>query len=80
MDADDVAILDSHIVRVGRSIGLFPCNLTVERHYFELEALFLQFSQALDVRASELDAVIWYEMASSPRLARILVNHLQEVF
>lgn len=78
MDADDVAILDIHIMRVGRSMGLFPYNLTVERHYFELEALFLQFSQALDVRASELDAVIWYEMASSPRMARVLINQLSE--
>uniref|UniRef100_E6QWK0 HhH-GPD domain-containing protein n=1 Tax=mine drainage metagenome TaxID=410659 RepID=E6QWK0_9ZZZZ len=78
MDADDVAILDIHIVRVGRSIGIFPQYLTVERHYFELESLFLQFSQALDVRASELDAVIWYEMASSPRMARVLINQLSE--
>ncbi len=78
MDADDVAILDIHIVRVCQSIGIFPQYLTVERHYFELESLFLQFSQALDVRASELDAVIWYEMASSPRVARVLINQLSE--
>jgi thermostable 8-oxoguanine DNA glycosylase len=78
MDADDVAILDIHIVRVGRSIGIFPQDLTVERHYFDLESLFLRFSQALDVRASELDAVIWYEMASSPRMARVLIDQLRE--
>ncbi|WP_308389821.1 hypothetical protein [Acidithiobacillus sp. AMEEHan] len=78
MDADDVAILDIHIMRVGRSIGIFPQGLTVERHYFELESLFLQFSQALGVRASELDAVIWYEMASSLRMARVLINQLSE--
>lgn len=78
MDADDVAILDVHIMRVGQAVGLFPKKLTVERHYFELEALFLQFSAALDVRTAELDAVIWYEMATSPSIVRMLVEHLRE--
>lgn len=77
MDADDVAILDIHIMRVGQAMGLFPSTLTVERDYFELEALFLQFTQALDVRASELDAVVWYEMASSPATARVLIDQLR---
>ena len=75
-DADDVAILDIHIMRIGQVLGLFPRELTVERHYLELEALFLQFSEALDVRASELDAVIWYEMASSPKAARAVIEQL----
>lgn len=78
MDADDVAILDIHIMRIGQVIGLFPRELTVDRHYFELEALFLQFSQALDVRASELDAVVWHEMASSPTTVRIIVDQLRK--
>lgn len=77
LDADDVAILDIHIMRVGQVIGLFPREFTVERHYFELEALFLEFSQSLDVRASELDAVIWYEMASSPATARTIIEQLR---
>jgi N-glycosylase/DNA lyase len=75
-DADDVAILDIHIMRIGQVLGLFPRELTVERHYLELETLFLQFSEALDVRASELDAVIWYEMASSPKAARAVIEQL----
>jgi thermostable 8-oxoguanine DNA glycosylase len=78
MDADDVAILDIHIMRVGQAMGLFPLAFTVERHYLELEALFLQFSHALDVRASELDAVVWYEMASSPSTARVVIDHLRD--
>lgn len=76
-DADDVAILDIHIMRIGQVLGLFPRELTVERHYSELEALFLQFSEALDVRASELDAVIWYEMASSPKATRAVIEQLE---
>lgn len=72
--ADDVAILDIHILRFGRAIRLFPENLTVERHYLELEKLFLEFSARVDVRASELDAVIWHEMSTSPLSVRQLVD------
>lgn len=78
MDADDVAILDIHIMRVGQAVGVFPMNQTVERHYPKLEERFLRFADALDVRASELDAVIWYEMASSPTIVKQLVAHLRE--
>jgi hypothetical protein len=78
LDADDVAILDIHIMRIGQAIRLFPKELTVERHYLKLEELYLQFSAALDVRASELDAVMWHEMASSPTTARFLIEQLRE--
>lgn len=77
LDADDVAILDIHIMRVGQVIGLFPKSLTVERNYLELEERFLRFSTSLDVRASELDAIIWWEMSSSPLTVRYLIEHLR---
>lgn len=77
LDADDVAILDIHIMRVGQVIGLFPLEQTVERHYMALEERFLRFAELLDVRASELDAIIWHEMASSPATARQLIHHLE---
>lgn len=67
---DDVAILDIHILRAGRAIGLFDDELTVEKDYLELEALFLKFSHQVGLRASELDAVIWHEMAHSPMAVR----------
>jgi hypothetical protein len=45
----------------------------VPRDYLALEAQFLATSRALGVRASELDAVIWYEMMASPRsVARLM--------
>ncbi len=77
LDADDVAILDIHIMRVGQIVGLFPKHYTVERHYLELEDLFLKFSRALGVRASELDAVMWHEMASSPSAAAFIMDRLE---
>lgn len=67
LDADDVAILDIHILRAGNLAGFFNKNHTVERNYLDLEAQFLRFSGGIGVRASELDAVMWYEMMSSPR-------------
>jgi len=67
LDADDVAIIDIHILRAGALAGFFDESLTVERHYLELEVQFLRFAEAIGVRPSELDAVMWFEMMSSPR-------------
>jgi len=66
LDADDVAILDIHILRAGMIAGFFKKELTVERHYLELEKQFIAFSRALEIRPSELDAVMWLDMMSSP--------------
>ncbi len=75
MDADDVAILDIHIVRAGELGGFFDPSLTVERDYLDLESLFLEFSHHLQVRPSELDSVIWLEMKQSPKsVSRLLAS------
>ncbi|WP_085601116.1 8-oxoguanine DNA glycosylase [Pseudomonas sp. B10(2017)] len=66
LDADDVAILDIHILRAGLLGKFFDSHLTVERHYLELEEQFIRFSKGLGVRASELDALMWLEMMASP--------------
>jgi N-glycosylase/DNA lyase len=76
LGSDDVAILDIHVLRAGKIAGFLKRGLTVERHYLELENQFLDFSRALGVRASELDAVIWYEMASSPSAVREVISYL----
>jgi len=80
LDADDVAILDIHILRAGLLAGIFSPLKTVERDYLELEERFLAFSAALGVRASELDAVIWYAMMSSPATVQSLVERLPEEY
>ena len=72
LDADDVAILDIHVLRAGALGGFFDVGLTVERHYLRLEAQFLRFAHAIGVRPSELDAVIWSEMMSSRATVRRL--------
>jgi thermostable 8-oxoguanine DNA glycosylase len=60
--SDAVAILDVHVLRAGRIMGLFPENLKLPRDYEKLERSFLEFSNALGVRPSLLDAIIWREM------------------
>jgi len=78
LDADDVAILDIHILRAGVLAGFFEASMSVERDYLTMEKLFLAFSQGLGVRPSELDAVIWYVMMSSPRAIQGIVNELPQ--
>lgn len=77
LDADDVAILDIHILRAGQLVGFFKPKLSVERHYLELEEQFISFSKGLGVRASELDSTIWYEMMSSPSTVRQVMKNLE---
>jgi len=79
LDADDVAILDIHILRAGHLGGFFDRDLTVERHYSQLESQFLKFSAGLGVRASELDAVIWAEMMSNPSIVHELLAMPEEL-
>lgn len=74
LDADDVAILDIHILRAGLLGKFFESNLTVERHYLQLEEQFIRFSKGLGVRASELDALIWLEMMSSAQTVHSIMG------
>ncbi len=76
MNADDVAILDIHILRVGQVVGLFPMELSLPRDYEHLERQFIRFSAALDVCTSELDAVIWQEMSIARSSVREIVRYL----
>ncbi|MCD9115915.1 8-oxoguanine DNA glycosylase [Pseudomonas bijieensis] len=74
LDADDVAILDIHILRAGALAGFFSPGLTVERHYLQLEEEFLALSKAIEVRPSKLDALMWYQMMSAPTIVHSLLN------
>lgn len=78
LDADDVAILDIHVLRAGVLGGFLDPELKVERNYAELEDQFVAFSKALGVRTAELDAVIWWEMAQSRRSVESLLRLLPD--
>ena len=70
LGSDDVAILDVHVLRACRAMAVFPAKVSLPKDYGVLEGLFLDFANAIDVRASLLDAVMWLEMREGPAHAR----------
>jgi len=67
--SDDVAIIDVHIVRAGRLMGLYTAADRVERDYPSMENRFVALAQNMRVSTAELDLIIWAEMRSSNHLA-----------
>lgn len=65
--SDRVAVLDVHIVRAGRMIGLFGERDTPDRSYRCMEARFLDFSAAIETPAPLLDAMMWQYMRALSR-------------
>jgi N-glycosylase/DNA lyase len=59
LGSDDVAIIDVHIERACRAIGVFLPTQTVRRDYLEMERRFLLFAKALLIRPSVLDNLMW---------------------
>lgn len=62
LGADDVAILDVHIIRAGQQFGLFGSDASPGRGYQTLERLFLDFCDAISEPASLVDAIMWDQM------------------
>ncbi|MCE6957733.1 hypothetical protein LAZ40_01490 [Cereibacter sphaeroides] len=62
LGSDEVAILDIHVVRAGKIMGLFSERDRLPRDYSSMEKRFLDFCKAIEVKASLLDAIIWGEM------------------
>ena len=77
LGAEDVAILDIHILRLGRHLKLFPDQVRLPADYEGLESRFVDFAAALEVRPSILDAVIWDDMRrfGSRMVARATVGY-----
>ncbi len=76
LGSDQVAILDIHVVRAGLLMNLFSPEDDVSKDYPRMEAKFISFSQALGVPTSDLDALIWGMMRTTPKLVRRLLNPL----
>ena len=58
----EVAILDIHILRVGKHLGFFPDDWKPETHYRQLESRFVAFARAIGVSAATLDGLMWDHM------------------
>lgn len=72
--SDEVAILDIHLLRAGRDLGLFAPELTVERDYPTIEKAFVDFAKDIGAKASILDSVIWMASRTASRLRRTQVR------
>jgi thermostable 8-oxoguanine DNA glycosylase len=70
-----VAIIDVHLLRAGRHMGLFPANSDAQRHYASLEAAFLKFADALGAEAAILDGLIWDYMRRMPTWHGLPTSH-----
>lgn len=62
--SNHVAVLDVHIIRAGRYIGLFAPTMNPTRHYKAMETRFIALARALSVRAADLDSAMWQVMRS----------------
>ncbi|WP_425644418.1 hypothetical protein [Agrobacterium leguminum] len=62
LGADEVAILDIHVIRAGKLMGLFHGETKLPRDYFDMERRFLDLCKIMEIKASLLDAIIWGEM------------------
>jgi len=69
LGADDVAILDVHIIRAGFLMGLFSATECVRRDYFAMERKLVALADALGMKLSRFDSMIWCYMRRLNRLA-----------
>jgi N-glycosylase/DNA lyase len=64
----NVAILDVHIVRAAKRANVFANQWAQASQYTLMENAFLEWADLGNVRAADLDAVIWQEEAFRARL------------
>lgn len=76
LNSENVAIIDIHILRAGRLMGIFPDDLDVNKDYFKLERIFIKFCGVLNVQPSKMDALMWCFMKESNRTAIKMMSNL----
>lgn len=71
-----IAILDIHVVRACVLMNLFSSHDRVEKSYLQMEMRFVALANNLTVPTSDLDALIWSMMRTTPHLvARVLRSY-----
>lgn len=79
LNSDNVAILDIHIYRAGVLTGFFDINDSIEKNYLLMEKKFLKFAKAINVKASELDVLIWSKIRILNYMVIELVNEKKKI-
>ncbi|MEJ7693168.1 hypothetical protein [Daejeonella sp.] len=74
--SEKVAILDIHLLRAGVITGFFRPNFNLNSEYLYLEERFLTFCQQLEVRPSDMDAIIWHYMKKNNKLALNILSSI----
>ena len=67
--SERVAILDIHLLRAGVITGFFRPKYNLNTEYLNLEEQFITFCNHLEVRPSDMDAIIWQYMKKNNKLA-----------
>lgn len=73
-----VAVIDIHILRAGRHVGLFEASWNPVRNYHVLECAFINFAVAIGCDAAELDALMWDQMRRMPSIR--VTSELTDLF
>jgi thermostable 8-oxoguanine DNA glycosylase len=74
LGSDRVAIIDIHIHRAGILTGLYNLKDSPAKNYLSMEERFIKFANALDIKASDLDALIWRHMKQTSGLVIQLIQ------
>lgn len=74
--SERVAILDIHLIRAGIITGFFDPKYNLDTEYYELEAKYLNFCNLLEVKPSDMDAIIWSYMKKNNKLALNILSSI----
>jgi thermostable 8-oxoguanine DNA glycosylase len=74
--SERVAILDIHLLRAGIITGFFHRDFDINTEYYDLENKYLAFCKSLDVRPSNMDAIIWSYMKKNNKLALNILSSI----
>lgn len=76
LNSENVAIIDIHIYRAGIISGFISKKLNMQKDYFEIEKSFINFCNAIKVKPSKMDALMWIQMKNSNRIAIQVINNI----
>lgn len=67
-DAQDIAVVDIHVLRAGQVAGIFDPRWGVGRDYVDLEEYFCAWAAEGRVQTSDLDLCIWSQLAQAAQI------------